>query len=482
MNVSLKKTLIFLAGTIFSFGVFLLAPSAEAATSTVRGKAYWGDYGYIYFHCIDDVIGERFDEAENLAGGNKYQPPLGQNLFHFYSAPCTDLIHGVEINTEGLLSGSAWNPSVGLINFFGGDAPNYGFQPSCPKCVQDNNCIGCYNFTDQRVYGWAQIAATGEYINLGQPGSPSNVVNIYTKAGTPVYPLASGINLGDFAGTASMHSTIKPNVSFNCRTENYPGADTCATRQYRVYIGGLMIGRLSAPNWSYSSACSSGALRAVLRWEKYAGEQTAFEVVVNDTNTFSTSTADYICWSGKKNQPETFQYIISNTNPDCGGRLQYNTPYYWWVRGYDADGRATDWVQYDTNSLTDTDQNLDGNPMTFQTFRHEFPSPFFSWSPFSVTTGTTTVFTSASFAYDDVNPTLPVSCDPARCPGYLWTTSDGDALISATTSPVTDINFFSDTNTTITLRVTDYAGYMCSTSTVLRINYDLPLWREVKAQ
>ncbi len=479
MRSGLKKILIFLAGSLLYFGFFLLAPTVEAATSTVRGKAYWGDYGYMYFHCLDDVIGERFNETENLAGANKYQPP-GEDLFHFYSAPCTDLVHGVEIDSSGILSGSAWNPSVGLINFFGPSAPEYGFNSNCPQCVQSNNCIGCYNFNDQRVYGYAQIAATGEYISLSKSGT---LVNIYTKAGTPVYPLASGISLGDFAGTAVMDSGIKPNVSFNCRTENYPGTDTCATRQYRVYIGGLMIGRLSAPNWSYDNACNSGALRAVLRWEKYAGEQSAFEVVVNDENTLSTTTGEYVCWSGKKNQPETYQYVISNTNPDCGGRLDYNTSYYWWVRGYDADGKATDWVQYDTNSSTDTDQNLDGNTMTFQTFRHEFPSPFFSWSPFSVTTGTTTVFTSESFAYDDAAPTLPpVSCDSTRCPGYLWTTSDVNAIISATTSPVTDINFWSATNTVVTLRVTDYAGYVCSTSTVLRINYDLPLWREVKAQ
>lgn len=477
MKIGLKKILIFLAGSLLYFGIFLLAPTAEAATSTVRGKAYWGDYGYIYFHCLDDIIGERFDETENLIGSGKYQPP-GEELFHFYSTPCTDLVHGVEINTEGIFSGDAWNPSVGLINFFGGSAPNYGFNSHCPQCVQSNNCIGCYNFDDQRVYGYAQIAATGEFVNL----SNGPLVNIYTKAGIPVYPPTSGINLGDFAGTAVMDSGIKPNVSFNCRTENYPALGTCVARQYRVYIGGLMIGRLNAPNWSYDSACSSGALRAVLRWEKYAGQQDAFEIVVNDENTLSTTTGEYICWSGKKSQSETYQYIISDDNLDCGGRLDYDTPYYWWVRGYDVDDNPTDWIQYDSNSITDTDQNLDFDPMTFQTFRHEFPSPFFSWSPFDVTTASTTTFTSDSFAYDDATPALPMSCDPSRCPGYLWTTSDIAAVISSSTESITDIDFFTATNTSITLRVTDYAGYVCSTSTVLKINYDLPLWREVKAQ
>jgi len=479
-----KKQFFFLTGILLFAGVFLVIKTTQATTYTVRGKAYWGNYGYIYFHCIDSVIGNRLDQVENLSGAGIYLPPSSQ-LFHFYSAPCTDLVFGVELNKDGLFSGRAWNPSVGFINFFGTSAPNYGFNSShCPQCTGGNNCIACYDFKDQRAYGWAYIPSTNEFISLNDKGNDlatNNLVRIQTIGSDPLYPDISGIELGDFVGTASMNTGTKPRISFNCLTETYPLLGTCGTRQYKVYIKNLIIGRLSAPNWSYTNACSSGALRAVLRWEKLAGTQRAFEVVVNDSPTFSTSTADYICWSGKKNFPETYQYVISNANPDCGGRLQYGTAYYWWVRGYDEDNLPTEWVQYNTNSSIDTDQNLDGIPETFQTFKHEFPNPFFSWEPLNVTTGTTTTFTSDSLVYETTNPTLAVSCEPGRC-NYLWTTTDPGAIIYNPNSYITDIDFFSATNTAVTLTVTDLDGYFCSASSILKINYDLPIWREIKAQ
>ena len=479
-----KKILFFLTGVLLFTGIFLFANSSQAALFTIRGKAYWQQYGYIYFHCMDAVIGNRFDQPENLRGADLYLPPA-EELFHFYSVPCTDLVFSVELDEQGLFSGRAWNPSVGFINFYGSSAPNYSFNSSnCPQCTSANNCIACYDFDNQRVYGWAYIPSTNEYIRLNDDFwdlGTSDLVRIHTDADNPLYPSISGIELGDFVGTASMHTGTKPRISFNCLTENYPGADTCGVRPYKVFIKNLVIDRLSAPNWTYTNACSSGALRAVLRWEKLSGIQSAFEVVVNDSPSFSTSTNDYVCWSGKKNSPETFQYVISNSNPDCGGRLQYGTPYYWWVRGYDETDMATDWVQYRTNSVTDTDQNLDANQFTFQTFKHEFPNPFFSWSPLDIYTSTTTTFTSDSLVYENANPTLAVSCEPGRC-NYLWETDDLGAVIHNPNSYETGINFFTATNTSVTLTVTDFEGYYCSASSMLRINYDLPIWREVKAQ
>jgi len=479
-----KQLLFFLTVILVFTGIFLYASSSQAATYTIRGKAYWQQFGYIYFHCLDSVVGNRFDEAENLAGAGIYIPPA-QELFHFYSAPCTDLVFGVELSNTGIFSGRAWNPSVGFINFFGSNAPNYGFNSArCPQCTGSNNCIACYDFENQRIYGWAHIPSTNEFISLNDRDwnlGGSDLVRIQTDADELIYPNISGIELGDFVGTASMHSGDKPRIDFNCLTENYPAAGTCGIRPYKVYIQNLIIGRLSAPNWNYTSACASGALRAILRWEKLSGIQNAFEVVVNDSPTFSTSTNNFICWSGRRNFPETYQYVVSNSNPDCGGNLRYGTAYYWWVRGFDENNVATEWVQYNNNSPSDTDRNLDLNPLTFQTFKHEFPHPFFSWSPPDILTSTTTTFTSNSLVYESANPNTRVSCAPGLC-NYLWETTDAGARIHSPNDFRTDIDFFSATNTSVTLTVTDSAGYYCSAKSMLIVNYDLPIWREVRPQ
>ncbi len=486
MTFSRKKIILMLTG-IFCFFVFLLLLNyVQAATSTIKGKAYWGEYGYLYFHCSDDVIGNRLDQSENLSGGNIYINPPAEEAFHFYSEPCTDLIHGVYISEEGALSGEAWNPNFGLITFEHNDIdPPDGFgsfNSVCEDvCNPFTNCIACYVPEDQTIYGWGRIVSADDnkWIRL-DAYPPDNLSKIYTNDNDPIYPDAS-LELGDFAGTAS--SSIWGDISFNCETENYSDDGTCATRDYKVYIKNLIFGRLSAPNWTYSNACSSAdALRAVLRWDKLSGIQTGYEIVVNDSNNLSTSTGEYVCWSGEKTG-EAQQYTVPNII-DCPNALDYNTAYYWWLRGFDEDGEPTDWIQYDTNSISNIDGDKDDDPLTFQTFLHEFPNPFFSWEPLEIITSTSTTFTSESFAYSSAEPDTPVECstNPSLCPGYLWETSDEDAEISDPTEPITDIIFYHATNTSVTLKVTDIDGYYCSTSTIFKINYDLPLWREIKAE
>lgn len=481
MTFNRKKLIFLLAGAFLCLSFFVLVQNIFAATSTIKGKAYWGQYNYIYFNCADDVIGNRLDQATNLSGGGIYIDPPAEEAFHFYSEPCTDLVHGVYISETGVVTGEAWNPNFGLISFDhdGIDPPGgFGsFNSVCSDtCNPSTNCIACYVPSDQKIYGWGRIVTTtiplaDRWIRF-DVYLPDNLSKIYTDDSNPIYPGAY-LELGDFAGTAS---STWGNISLNCQTENYPGSDTCATRNYKVYIKNLILSRLSAPNWTYTNACSSGALRAVLRWDRLSGVQTGYEIVVNDVNVLNTSTAVY--WSGKvpgsANQHTIYDY----------DGLSYDTAYYWWLRGYDEDGLPTDWIQYDNNSLADSDQNRDGYTNTFETFKHEMPHPFFVWSPEDILTSTTTTFTSESFVYNNDNPSTAKRCAdyPGLCTGFLWETTDDDALISATTSSSTDIIFYSATNTSVTLTVTDFEGYMCSTSTTFRINYDLPLWREVKAE
>ncbi len=472
--ISKKLAALFSAGSFLFFIFVFVAPSAQAATSTVRGVGWWGDtLGNVYFNCLDDVIGDRFDDPQNLSGSGRYSPP--NDKFHFFSAPCSNLVHGVYINDNDNFFGQAWNPDKGLISFSGTTTPPDGYGDTSSHCAHtcnsSNSCWACYSKTDQKIYGWARVDSDGTWLKLSSSLTPP--VSLQDCGQSSVWP-GYNIQAGDFAGYAS--SAIG-NLSFNCESES--GGSACATRNYKVYISNLTIGSLSAPNWTYAQACSSTALGANLRWCKRSGTQTAYEIAVSTNNSLSTSTA--ICWSGKKNSSFSSQYILPNSDPACGS-LNYNSNYYWWVRLYDENDIPTDWFQYNSNSASDTDGNRDNNASTFSTYLHEFPTPFFTWSPYEVLVGTSTFFSGlTSRYYTSGAPNSPQNCSNATC-RYLWTTSDFNVTISPDNIVTTTIIFDLATGTTVTLKATDNDNYYCSSSTVFRINYDLPIWREIKAK
>ena len=253
----------------------------------------------------------------------------------------------------------------------------------------------------------------------------------------------------------------------------------CLTRDYKVYISNLSIGSLAAPSWTYNQACNSTALGATLSWCRRSGTQTAYEIVVNDSNTLSTSSA--VCWSGKKYSGFAAQYNLPNGDPTCYS-LDYNTNYYWWIRLFDETDTPTGWYQYYGNTALDTDGDIDGNAYTFTTYKHEFPTPYFTWSPYNILVGTSSTFSAtSSLFYSSLSPNTPQTCSGINC-RYAWSTNDPGAIIAASTSAITDMIFSLATGTAITLRLTDSDNYYCSMATTTRINYDLPIWREIRAK
>ncbi len=486
MSSFLKSKITFTVSLIF--GIFLLflaffcltKNTQAAATSTLRGAAWWGDdNSYVYFSCLDDIIGDQLDIEGNLC-----TPP--DCAFHFYSEPCSHLVHGVYINnTSNNFSGEAWNAAKGLITFNATTSPPdaYAFngpsQGNCPSCILANGCWACYNTTTQGVYGWARVVADGAWLKLNS--ATTTPVKLQSWDLTDSVLPGHDISAGDFVGTAT---STAGDLSFNCESELGGTGANCSVRDYKVYIGNLQIGKLSAPNWNYSQACTGGALKAVLKWYLKSGQQTAYEVVVNDSDSLSTSTA--ICWSDKVTGPtgaSARQYIVPNLT--CPDVLNYNTNYYWWLRLYDENDAPTEWYQFGSGLEGLISEVTDGSPdtsETFKTYKHEFPSPYFSWSPFDVLVGTTTLFDSAaSRYYTAAQPATPQVCSSSTC-AYLWTTTDLGAIISNPSEGTTSIIFKQATGTSITLELTDTDTYVCSTSTTLYINYDLPLWREIKAQ
>jgi len=473
-----RKNLSFFEGAIiivfFVISFFAWQNVQAASTSTLRGAAWWSEqYGYVAFDCADDYTGDRLDQSGNF---NAY--PLPQ-AFHLYVTPCEVSQHGVSIAPNGNFSGQAWNYSKGFISFAGTDTPpedGYGFNSHCPAtCNSSNSCWACYNEEDNQVYGWARVDSDNSWIRLNYATDTPVMIQGWDTEGDPVLP-GHEIAAGDFVGYAS--SSDWGALSFNCESE---GDGTCATRNYKIYISNVQVGLMTAPNWSTTQACSSAvALRAVLQWAVRSGTQAGYEIVVNHTDDSATSTAD--CWSGVKTPSTATQYIIPNSDPYCSS-FDYGTNYYWWIRLYyedNGDYLPTEWYKFGSSvTSVSTDGDPDSNDETFTTFRHEFPSPYFTWSPEDIEISTSTDFVSDSHYYSDASPDVQLACN-GFCQ-YLWTTDQG-AVISDPTSATTSMIFNRATSTTVTLRITDPENYVCSYSQAIRINFGLPIWREIRAE
>jgi hypothetical protein len=487
-KISLKPTLFIIV--IFLF-LFLTIITAQAATSgRVRGAALWDNFGYLYFSCADDVMGDRLDDPYNLCGGNIGNALIcgtGENVFHFFSEPCSGSTHQVYIANNGNLSGEAWNYYKGYVSFDATPAnplTDYSFASNClSTCNSGNGCLACYNEDTQKVYGWARVVNDNSWINLS-PATTSPTVQIKSWAtASSTSPFYSSDNLkpGDFIGYATNGSS---NISFNCLSADGGGGNSCST--YKVYLSNLQIGHLSAPNWSPENSCTAPARQAYLKWDLKSGcndligacspsgkdSQTAFEIIINTSN----NTTSPVYSSG----PVTgtlYRWLIDTSKFT---NFAYNQSYYWWIRLKDNNNVWTQWYQFGAkdgghNGLADNITDLGSvytspDAKTFTTYKHEFPTPSFTWAPAEVFVSATTTFTSTS-QYD------------AAIGSTTWSTTDLGALISATNSPVTNIFFLQQsTARAVTLTISDVDLYTCSKTQNLAINYGLPIWREVKAE
>lgn len=443
-------TSIFLSAC-FLAGIFLPKQSLASVDDNVRGRAYNDIYGMISFNCLDD----------DFAGTFPFIFP-----FPFHVGPCELSDHGVNIDNNNNFSGQAWNPILGFIDFEGTATPpdNYAFNSNCQhQCDSSNNCIACYNDSDQHVYGWGRVVSSGIWIELNSSVSPQTTISNYL-APSPGY----------FSGYASSSVGV---ISFDCHNDN-----SCATNDYQVYMWKVEVKELSAPNWSYGEACSGGARKSVFKWVKRSGVQTAYRVIANTVNSTSTPVYD----SGKISGTAT-QYICPG--PLCTFTPNYNTPYYWWLMLWDENDNQMPFVQFDTreghvitdNVLGNTAANPDDPYYTFTAYKHEFPDTLFDWNPHQILIGSSTEFISNSSYYNSSSPSSPQACNDASC-RYLWTCS-AYAEIDTPTNSTTTVRFYDLEPKTMTLTVTDPDNYACSTSSpLLEINFDLPLWKEVKAE
>ncbi len=427
-------------------------PVSASINDNVRGLAS-SSHGYISFNCLDDDFAGHFTFTFT---------------FRFNVPPCSFSQHGVNLDFDNNFSGLAWNPIVGFINFASTSTPpdNYAFNVNCPnQCDALNGCSACYNEVDQRVYGWAQVVGTGDWIELNSIFAPPTAMTNF------IAPIP-----GIFSGYAS--STFGK-ISFNCTTEG-----SCGAEEYKVYLWKLELKELSAPNWSFADACSSGARRVVFKWLRRSGTQTAYRVIVNTVNSTSSPVFDSGILPGSASQ-------LVCPGALCAFTPNYNETYYWWLQMWDQNNEPTDYFQFDTNTYGNLTDNVAGNAaantvdpnVTFTTYKHEFPTPYFTWSPLDILVGSSTAFVSDSQYYNSTWPNSnPQMCLDGTCQ-FAWQISDGAGLISNATRSTTTIVFFNKNPKTVSLQITDPDLYTCSTSSpILSINFDLPIWKEVKAE
>jgi hypothetical protein len=269
------------------------------------------------------------------------------------------------------------------------------------------------------------------------------------------------------------------------------------------------INDLSAPNWTWGNACDNDeALYSKLSWQYSDGgaKGTAYELVVD---TSDPGTGDPPIFLNRDFQTGTC-LVSGGVTLDCninigvgenslclddGGYCHYNLDktvwpafdydknYYWWVRVWDDLGEPSEWKQYNTNTAGDTDGDPDGDSETFTTYLHEFPQPYFTWSPAQPAIYEEALFISRKKSL--FGNGAGIKCTVDDC-GYLWEHSGGatDCDIDPADASSTIIIVKEEIeNLKIDLTVTDKVSggdYYCSTSTLFNVQNKLPMWIEAR--
>jgi hypothetical protein len=401
-----------------------------------------------YFNLMDDIE-EAIAAASDNSSGFAFSSTLGWLSFNCINdtPACSSTNYGVSVDpSTGDFSGYAWSSNAGWIDF----APTSGYPESPAHSAK-------YDRTDNSVTGWAKALSLGDDGWIKMSGSWTNGVSINPATG----------DFSGYAWNASTDSTGMGWISFNCANTG-----TCATSNYKVNAEinrPPIISSFSAPNWNYDQACSLQAKRAILRWvfddPDLGSSQSAYQIILNDTNSMSSPIVD----SGKLTGPAT-QYIITQAD------LDYNKAYYFWVKVWDEYDVDSGFVQYDVASDTHND---DGNNLTFTTYKHEFPDVDYSWSPSEPSKDEEVLFTDLSKIYSSASPTTAVNCDSSNC-DWFWTAADSSINDSATSTPI--IIFNSSGSKSVNLRVTDNDGYYCSKQSTVFTKVSLPEWEEVKPE
>ena len=463
-----------------------------SANDNVSGWAWNANTGWISFNCTSDPDCDTYD-------------------------------YGVKIDlATGYFSGYAWSANVGWISFNRSDA---GDPPANPyKNGSGNDPIARYNSSTGEVDGWAKIRSlNGSCIGGTNAGAPCPAGNECIGGGScqnngwiklrksigsePDYGVSINPATGNFSGWAWNANTDTSGIgwiSFNCDHTNdgtLPpnNIDTCGTSNYKV-VGNInrppTITNMTAPNWSFQQAGESGALNAYLGWtfsdQDTGSSESAYQIIVNTQNNrnnpfFDTGKCVAFTPGGRCTVAPgaSDQFPLQLALANISSTLDYGESYYWWIQIWDNYDVASGWLQYNSSQDTPYPEADDGAPLTFTTYKHEFPRPIATPFPANPSRGEEVKLMGAgSRRFFSGAPDTPVDCQDDTC-DWLWTASN--AVIADTTASSTTIIFNNAGANTVTLRVTDQGDtgatpYYSTISIPVNVNAKLPKWKEVKPE
>jgi hypothetical protein len=422
----------------------------SAVTDNVRGFAHSSEsQSWVSFNCASDptVGGQNIFTFSFATSSVVTEPSM------YFSFPnCSENDYGVSINdSTGAITGKALSDHYGWIDF------NHGTNPFSPKAF--------YNSSTKEITGTAFVES------LGNPDGKLNFNNMYVDVDGYWHGFMTNGDMGN----------LKLNCDDSTPSSSHP---TCMESFFKVkYIRPLRIETLSAPNWSPEQVCGSFANKAVLRWETIGDPQSAYQVII-DTDSVRDDDTPY--YDSTKVTSPAQQFICPNTE---GCSLDYDTTYYFWVQLWNSVDQSIGWVQFDTNetghSLTDNeDYNNANSPepnLSFTTYRHEFPEPSFTWDPSVFIIGDEVYFEGQANYYTDTTPsTSPQACTDTNC-DFAWSTTVGSDISNATNSTTTII-FTQSADGFVILEVKDPDGYTCSNVEAISVDYETPIWKEVKPE
>jgi len=418
-------------------------------------------------------------EGEMPVGGWIWNENIGWiSMSCVNQGTCGDTDYGVKIDASTKnFSGYAWSPNVGWISFQG-TPPDETFSSNClADCNGYLNCTACLDPDSGKVWGWAKILALGDdgWMKLRDDSDTWGVSIDFSSTAS------EGASFTGWAwNDGSAHGSGIGWTSFSCSNQV-----SCSSVPYYAYLSGShipQVATMSAPSRSYAGACVAGAKSATLSWtikdDDPGSSQSAYRVIVSRTNNISDVVLDTSKQSGSAEQ------IAIPAN----GVLNYNTPYYWFVKVWDDFGLASDWKQFDTTASGTLTDNIDANNaissnpnLTFTTYSHEFPVSNFSLSPTNPVVDEPVNYTANAGYYTDESPSASSTCDGTNC-FYRWSGTgfkSGPANpTTATTSVIFNYSAGEGINT-MKLNVTDLSGYSCTTSKPILTDV-LPVWKEIK--
>ena len=369
---------------------------------------------------------------------------------------CETVDYGVNIDlATGELSGHAWSENLGWISF---NRLETNDPPSPP--YKGSGAIAKYNYNKQELDGWFRVLSACDAVPCADsgPGVNSGGWDGWIRFCDDGVANCSGPNqIATIDGEGNWHGwawsdAVVGWLSFN--SEEGPIAYSVGSLSGVVnrppdVSGMAVVPHYGSPpvfhsfSWVYSDLDNDNQIK--------------FEFQVADNVGFSPLQVDW--FEDKLNNPSSTtntQSVFVVGSPELG-ELGYNTPYYWHVRVWDAEGNDSGWIQ----------------GSSFTTESHYYPTPNFSWSIDEPSEDEPVQFLDDSTCYDASNSEI-------GCSSWLW------IIPNATYEPGSDsssqnpiVKFSVSSPQTVTLEVRDPDGFTAVIEKNVNVRKSLPEWQEI---